>query len=227
MLLVWVLTRLRSPGPIFFRQIRIGQNGIPFTCIKLRTMHVDAAASTHKNYIEQLFQSGGPMTKLEKVKDPRLIPGGGTFRASGLDELPQILNVLRGEMTLVGPRPWTPYEHNLLTPQQKDRMLAVPGLTGLWQVSGKNRTSVQEMLRMDIHYAHHQSFWLDMKIILKTGPMLLAQMFESRLKWPWSRRLAMRMQDFFNLNVPAEFSDASSSRTQTQVNLQSQQQQSG
>jgi len=86
-------------------------------------------------------------------------------------------------------------------------MLAVPGLTGLWQVSGKNRTTVQEMLRMDLYYARNQSFLLDLKIILKTFPMLLAQMFESRLKWPWSRRLAVRMQNFFGLNVPPEFAD--------------------
>lgn len=118
------------------------------------------------------------MTKLDAA-DPRLISGGRFLRASGLDELPQIFNVLRGEMSLVGPRPCLPHEFERYTVWQQERVNAPPGLTGFWQVNGKNKTTFSEMIAMDIFYARHMSIWLDLKIILKTIPALIEQMDES------------------------------------------------
>ncbi len=197
-----ILNRLRSPGPVFFKQDRVGFAGRSFPCTKLRTMHVGASAATHQKYIEDLFASGKPMVKMEQDGDLRMIPGTGTFRASGLDEVPQILNVLRGEMSFVGPRPWTHHEHSLLSPHYQRRTQVVPGLTGLWQVSGKNKTTVQEMLELDLYYVDHRSFALDLKIILKTLPMLIAQILQSRRKSPFCKDLAARMQSLFHLEVP-------------------------
>jgi lipopolysaccharide/colanic/teichoic acid biosynthesis glycosyltransferase len=114
--------------------------------------------------------------------DSRLIPGGRLIRASGLDELPQIINVLRGEMSLVGPRPCLPYEYDKYTSWQRDRFNAVPGLTGLWQVSGKNRTTFDEMIRLDIRYAQDKSLSLDLRIMLKTIPAMLSQLLDARSK---------------------------------------------
>jgi lipopolysaccharide/colanic/teichoic acid biosynthesis glycosyltransferase len=120
------------------------------------------------------------MVKMDSRGDSRLIPGGWILRASGLDELPQVINVLRGEMSMVGPRPCLPYEYDRYLPWQRDRFAAVPGLTGLWQVSGKNRTTFEEMIRLDIEYARRQSWWLDLKIMLLTVPALLQQIGDTR-----------------------------------------------
>ena len=111
--------------------------------------------------------------------DSRLIPGGWLIRASGLDELPQIINVLRGEMSLIGPRPCVPYEYEKYLPWQRERFNAVPGLSGLWQVSGKNRTTFEEMIRLDILYSRTVSFWLDLKIVFLTIPALLVQISDT------------------------------------------------
>jgi len=112
--------------------------------------------------------------------DPRIIPFGLLLRSSGLDELPQLINVLRGEMSLVGPRPCLSYEYEKYLPWQKERFTTVPGLTGLWQVSGKNRTTFVEMIQLDITYARSKTLWLDLKIILQTIPALIIQMLEAR-----------------------------------------------
>ena len=120
------------------------------------------------------------MTKLDARKDPRLVPLGSLLRVTGLDELPQIINVLRGEMSLVGPRPCIPYEYEAYQPWQRRRFDAVPGLTGLWQVSGKNRTTFNEMIRLDIAYSERLNLWLDLQIILKTLPALWQQCLDSR-----------------------------------------------
>jgi lipopolysaccharide/colanic/teichoic acid biosynthesis glycosyltransferase len=122
------------------------------------------------------------MIKMDEHGDSRIILFGRWLRSSGLDELPQLINVLRGEMSLVGPRPCLPYESDKYLPWQKDRFLAMPGLTGLWQVSGKNRTTFVEMMRLDIKYVGNKSLWLDLKIILKTIPVLMIQMWDSRKK---------------------------------------------
>ncbi len=170
-----ILTALTSRGPIFFRQERVGQGGRPFHIFKFRTMHVSATVVTHRDHFAQLIKSGAPMQKLEARGDKRVIPGGWLLRATGFDELPQIINVLRGEMSLVGPRPCIPYEFEQFTPDQRKRCDAVPGLTGLWQVSGKNRTTFDQMIRLDIEYAQRCSPALDLRIIVSTIPTLLGQ----------------------------------------------------
>lgn len=169
-----------SRGPVFFRQRRVGHKGREFTCYKFRTMQVDAETSTHRDHFHQLMGAEVPMTKLDARSDPRLIPLGAILRATGLDELPQLINIVRGEMSLVGPRPCIPYEYELYQPWQRRRFDAVPGLTGLWQVSGKNRTTFNEMIRLDIEYSRRVSLWLDLKIILRTLPALWQQCRETR-----------------------------------------------
>ncbi|MDW8307961.1 MAG: sugar transferase [Verrucomicrobiales bacterium] len=180
MALIAVAIRLSSPGPALFRQERVGFRGRRFTCFKFRTMVVDADPGLHQGHLQELLRSDKPMVKMDTKGDPRVIPFGRLLRASGLDELPQIFNVLRGEMSLVGPRPCMPYEFEQYLPWQMERFNAMPGLTGLWQVSGKNRTTFNEMIRLDIQYARNQSLWLDLKIILKTVPALILQMRDQR-----------------------------------------------
>jgi lipopolysaccharide/colanic/teichoic acid biosynthesis glycosyltransferase len=169
-----------SRGPVFFRQRRVGHKGREFTCYKFRTMYEDAETRSHREHFRQLMSTEVPMTKLDARRDPRLIPLGAALRATGLDELPQLINVVRGEMSLVGPRPCIPYEYEAYQPWQRRRFDAVPGLTGLWQVSGKNRTTFNEMIRLDIEYSERVSLWLDLKIIIKTLPAILQQCRESR-----------------------------------------------
>src|SRR5262249_22936245 len=149
--------------------------GKQFVCFKFRTMHVNAETDSHKGYTTQLIKSGGAMTKMDVKADPRLIPLGKVLRATGIDELPQLLNVLRGEMSLVGPRPCIPYEYEVYDEAQRRRFNATPGLTGLWQVSGKNRTTFQEMIDLDVKYSKTKSLWLDVKIMFKTLPALWQQ----------------------------------------------------
>ena len=177
-----ILVVCGSRGPVFFRQRRVGYKGREFTCYKFRTMRVDAETGTHREHFHHLMGTEVPMTKLDARNDPRLIPFGALLRATGLDELPQLINVLRGEMSLVGPRPCIPYEYELYQPWQRRRFDAVPGLTGLWQVSGKNRTTFNEMIRFDIQYSKRLSLWLDLQIILRTIPALWEQCLESRAR---------------------------------------------
>lgn len=177
---VAALTSLTSPGPIFFRQERVGHRGRRFKLYKFRTMHVRAETASHQTHFAELVRSNTPMQKLDARGDSRLIFGGWLIRAAGLDELPQIINVLRGDMSLVGPRPCIPYEYDQFSKAQLERFTAVPGLTGLWQVSGKNRTTFDEMIQFDIEYARTQSLWLDLKIIALTLPALLIQISDVR-----------------------------------------------
>src|SRR6266481_6592104 len=180
--IVALIVKCGSQGPVLFRQKRVGYKGTQFTCFKFRTMEVSAETISRPNHTEQLIRSQAPMVKLDTQSDPRLVPFGTALRATGLDELPQLLNVLRGEMSIVGPRPCIPYEYDLYEPWQRDRFNAVPGLTGLWQVSGKNRTTFNEMIRLDIEYSERMSLWLDVMIILKTLPALWVQCQETRAK---------------------------------------------
>jgi exopolysaccharide production protein ExoY len=122
------------------------------------------------------------MTKLDAKHDPRVIPLGSVLRATGLDELPQLINVLRGEMSIVGPRPCVAYEYAMYEAWQKRRFDAVPGLTGLWQVSGKNRTTFHQMINLDIEYSERANLWLDLKIIFKTVPALVQQCCDRPVK---------------------------------------------
>jgi lipopolysaccharide/colanic/teichoic acid biosynthesis glycosyltransferase len=173
------VTKLASPGPIFFRQERVGHLGRRFFLYKFRTMHVCADVSVHQAHFSHFMKSKMPMLKLDS-RDHRLMPGAWLWRASGLDELPQIINVLRGEMSIVGPRPCIPYEYDEYTSAQRHRLNSVPGLTGLWQVSGKNRTTFEEMVQLDIDYSQRRSLALDLQIILQTVPALLTQLSETR-----------------------------------------------
>jgi lipopolysaccharide/colanic/teichoic acid biosynthesis glycosyltransferase len=143
-------------------------------------MKVNADTKVHQNMLKDMINSDAPMTKMDSKGDARIIPFGSILRSSGLDELPQLINVLKGDMSLVGPRPCTPYEYEQYDSWHKERFRAVPGLTGLWQVSGKNRTTFNEMINLDIQYAEDASPWMDIKIMFRTFPVLLGQIKESQ-----------------------------------------------
>jgi len=175
-----LVTKTCAPGPIFFRQERVGQGGRRFMLYKFRTMSVGADTSVHQAYFSHLMTSDVPMQKMDARRDARLIPGGWFLRASGFDELPQIVNILRGEMSLVGPRPCLPYEYERYLPWQRRRFDATPGLTSLWQVSGKNRTTFDEMMHLDISYSRRKSLWLDLWILVLTPGAILAQIIDTR-----------------------------------------------
>jgi lipopolysaccharide/colanic/teichoic acid biosynthesis glycosyltransferase len=170
-----IVTKLVSPGPLIFKQERIGFQGKRFHIYKFRTMHVTAYTAIHQSYFKDLMQTNAPMTKLDSRGDSRLFPGGWLLRASGLDELPQLINILLGDMSLVGPRPCIPSEFEHYLPWQRERVNAIPGLTGLWQVSGKNRTTFDEMIRFDVQYVRSISVGQDCRIILSTIPALVQQ----------------------------------------------------
>jgi exopolysaccharide production protein ExoY len=179
---VALLVLCGSRGPVFFRQRRVGYKGRQFLCYKFRTMQVDAETRLHQEHFQRLMEKEVPMTKLDAQRDPRLVPLGALLRATGLDELPQLINVMRGEMSIVGPRPCIPYEYENYKPWQRRRLDAVPGLTGLWQVSGKNRTTFNEMVRLDIEYSERLSLGLDLSIILRTLPALWQQCRDLRAR---------------------------------------------
>jgi lipopolysaccharide/colanic/teichoic acid biosynthesis glycosyltransferase len=166
-----------SPGPLFFRQDRAGYRGMPFRIWKFRTMKENADPASHERLVAALMSGAGPMTKLDR-DDPRIIAGGRILRASGLDELPQLINVWSGEMSLVGPRPCTLYEFKRYDARARDRFTVAPGLTGYWQVNGKNRTTFAEMVEMDVWYTRNRSLGLDLEIICRTVPALLRQVLE-------------------------------------------------
>jgi lipopolysaccharide/colanic/teichoic acid biosynthesis glycosyltransferase len=195
------LIRLVSEGPVLFKQERIGYLGQRFMCFKFRTMLVGADTAAHQGHLHRLMDSNIPMTKMDSAGDPRIIPLGRLLRSTGLDELPQLINVFRGEMSLVGPRPCLAYEYDRYLPWQRERFTTLPGLTGLWQVSGKNRTTFVEMIQLDIKYARTKTAWQDLEIILRTIPALVLQVWETRQRKRmaspvhseaiWSRRNAM------------------------------------
>jgi lipopolysaccharide/colanic/teichoic acid biosynthesis glycosyltransferase len=180
MLSLMLLTKICSSGPVFYRQKRVGLGGRHFLIWKFRTMKSNAETHSHERYLEELMRENRPMTKLDSFGDPRLAPFGRILRASGLDELPQIFNVLCGEMSLVGPRPSLPNEFARYEPWQRGRVNGLPGLTGLWQVSGKNNTTFNEMIKLDLCYLNNMSLLLDLKIMFKTGGAIARQLLESR-----------------------------------------------
>ena len=183
-LLIAAAVKLSSPGPIFFRQQRVGRYGKPFTFLKFRSMYVDNDATVHKEYVTQLIagcavlhpchpgEDGIGVYKL--TNDKRITRIGAFLRRSSIDELPQLLNVLGGEMSLVGPRPAIPYEVAAYQTWHRRRVLEVkPGITGLWQVNGRGRVKFDEMVRLDLRYAKNWSPWLDLKILLRTPRAVL------------------------------------------------------
>ena len=167
-----VLIKATSKGPVFFRQHRIGKFGKEFAFLKFRTMQVDNDPTIHQQYIKKLISQQAPAAEggvFKITNDPRVTRLGLFLRKTSIDELPQFLNVLRGEMSIVGPRPPIPYEISHYKYWHRRRVIEVkPGITGLWQITGRSRTTFDEMVRLDIRYIRQQSIWLDLKIIVKT-----------------------------------------------------------
>ena len=181
MLAVAFLVKISSKGPVFYTQDRVGEGGRTFKFIKFRSMHVNNDDSIHREYARQWIEQGEAAhdddgDKVYKIKkDPRLIPIGGFIRKYSVDELPQLLNVLRGDMSLIGPRPPIPYEVEVYREWHRRRLDGPQGITGLWQVSGRNRLSFDEMVKLDIEYIENWSFALDLKILWRTVGAVLWQ----------------------------------------------------
>jgi lipopolysaccharide/colanic/teichoic acid biosynthesis glycosyltransferase len=178
-LFVAAIVKWTSKGPVFFRQQRVGAAGQPFTMFKFRTMQTNCDHRLHQQYVEGFIQSGAGVARgdapFKLVNDPRVTPVGDFLRRSSLDELPQFLNVLRGEMSLVGPRPPLPYEVARYKRWHRRRVLeAKPGMTGLWQVTGRSRTTFDDMVRLDLRYAAKCSVWTDVKILAATPKAVLS-----------------------------------------------------
>lgn len=167
-----VAIRATTPGPILFRQQRIGLNGVPFTLLKFRSMLHGAPEGVHERFVTSMISALpaiAPPHSIHKLQnDPRITPVGRWIRRMSLDELPQLINVLRGEMSLVGPRPPLAYEVAKYEPWQHDRLAVRPGITGLWQVSGRNRLTYFEMCEIDVRYVRGWSFSTDLRILLRT-----------------------------------------------------------
>lgn len=181
MLLIAAAIKLTSPGPVFFAQDRVGRNGKVFKFIKFRSMYVNADDVAHREYVTKLIKgqiakekhaSDKALFKLQN--DARITRVGQFLRKYSLDELPQLVNVLKGEMSLVGPRPAIPYEVKNYSAWHMQRFNVLPGITGLWQVNGRSRTTFSEMVRYDIKYIRNWSLWLDLKILLRTIPAVLS-----------------------------------------------------
>jgi len=174
-----ILIRIDSKGPIFFRQKRVGKNGVQFDMFKLRSMYVDSDDSFHRESIKQYMNGGALNDKVDAdnlyklVDDPRVTGIGRFIRKFSIDELPQFINVFRGEMTLVGPRPPLPYEVEEYDSHHWIRLSGKPGLTGTWQVYGRSRVPFQKMVEMDIEYLGEQSILQDLKLIALTLPVML------------------------------------------------------
>lgn len=168
--------KLTSRGPVFFRQVRLGQYGKRFTFLKFRSMYVNNDHTIHREYVKQFIagengcaQVAGDQACYKLTTDPRITAVGRFLRKTSLDEIPQFVNVLRGEMSLVGPRPPIPYEAACYDTWHRARLLAAkPGITGLWQVAGRSRVKFDDMVRLDLRYAQSWSLWLDIKILLQT-----------------------------------------------------------
>jgi lipopolysaccharide/colanic/teichoic acid biosynthesis glycosyltransferase len=161
-----LMIKLDSAGPVLFKQFRVGQDGVEFPFYKFRSMVSDAEARRHQ--LEMQNERSGPVFKMRN--DPRVTRAGRFLRKFSLDELPQLINVLKGEMSLVGPRPALPTETSKYTPRQKQRLICLPGVTGLWQVSGRASLSFERSIELDLYYIEHQSVALYFRILLMTIP---------------------------------------------------------
>ena len=180
LLTIAIAVRLSSPGPVLFRQERMGRGGIRFSMLKFRTMEHGNDPRIHQEYLRDLIHSGAAAdssqdgAKIYKLtRDPRVTRVGAWLRALSLDELPQLWNVLRGEMSLVGPRPCVSYEWEMYRPWQRRRLDVLPGCTGLWQVTARSHVGFEEMVILDLHYAHHGSVASDLMMIAQTVPAML------------------------------------------------------
>lgn len=178
MAVVAVLVRLTTPGPALFRQLRLGRERRPFMLYKFRTMHDGCGDEIHRRYVRSLIMegdpaAGGPSGLYKLEGDARVTALGHVLRRLSIDELPQLFNVIKGDMSLVGPRPALPWEAELLHPPYDQRFLVTPGMTGLWQVSGRSRLTFRQALELDVEYARRRCFALDLLILLKTIPVVL------------------------------------------------------
>ena len=172
-----VAIRLETPGPVLFRQRRVGAGGRPFCVFKLRTMHHGNDDGGHRDYVAALLEGRaerrGGLFKL--VDDDRITRVGKVLRSWSLDEIPQLVNVLRGEMTLVGPRPALPNEIELYDERQRARLAGTPGITGLWQVSGRSELGYAEMIDLDLEYLENWSILRDLRILARTPAVVLSR----------------------------------------------------
>ena len=178
MLIIAITVRLTTPGPAHFRQVRIGHLLSPFVVLKFRTMHQDNDDAIHRSYVRTML--AGSAVPADGVRgiyklagDPRVTPIGKFLRKASLDELPQLVNVLRGDMSLVGPRPVLPWEAGLFEPRHQVRFAVKPGITGLWQVSGRSVLTMQQALELDVEYVRRRSLALDLVTLLRTIPAVL------------------------------------------------------
>ena len=172
-IIIAAIIKLTSKGPVFFKQERLGLNGKTFMVLKFRSMFTDCDSKNHKEYITKFISekkdSSASSGLFKLTNDPRITPFGNFIRKTSLDELPQFINVLKGDMSLVGPRPPIPYEYELYDIWHRRRLLSCkPGITGLWQIAGRSRTSFDDMVRLDLKYINEWSLWFDFKILLKT-----------------------------------------------------------
>jgi lipopolysaccharide/colanic/teichoic acid biosynthesis glycosyltransferase len=170
-ILIAICIKLDSKGPVFFRQKRVGQHGEEFEMFKFRSMYTDSDPKVHEKRVAAMMINGETLTKDEN--DPRITRIGRFIRKTSLDELPQFWNVLKGEMTLVGPRPPLPYEVELYRERDWLRLSGRPGLTGAWQVYGRSSVTFENMVDMDIEYLSDQSLWKDIKLIISTVPVMI------------------------------------------------------
>ncbi len=177
MAVVAAAIRLSGRGPVLFRQMRIGYLESPFIMFKFRTMHINNDDSEHRAFVASLLageRHDGGEPGLFKLSNDSRVTGVGTFlRSTSLDELPQLINVLRGDMSLVGPRPALPWEAELFKQEHKARFTVKPGISGLWQVRGRNRLTMLEGLELDLEYVRHRSLLLDLSLILLTVPVAI------------------------------------------------------
>ena len=178
LLLLGLIVRWSSPGPVLFKQVRLGRDGEPFDFYKFRSMHHNNDDEVHRRFCEELINGKAQLEDegrqvFKMVRDPRITPIGRFLRRTSLDELPQFWNVLRGEMSLVGPRPPICYELEHYQEWHKDRLRVRPGLTGLWQVSGRSQVGFDEMVMLDLHYICEWSLLLDLRIIARTLPVMV------------------------------------------------------
>lgn len=180
-LLVAILIKVTSRGPVFFEQVRVGQMMKPFTMLKFRTMYSGVDHDAHHEFVSSFIKAGGRARSpgnnelFKLTNDQRITPVGRMLRKTSLDELPQLWNVVRGDMSLVGPRPPLPYELKEYKSWHRRRVLeAKPGITGLWQVTGRSRTTFVEMVRLDLRYARRCSLWTDIKILLATPAAVIS-----------------------------------------------------
>ena len=177
-LCLWIAWRIKrdSPGPVLFRQTRLGEGSREFTLLKFRTMIDGTGEEPHREYLAQIMDPGATPTQgsLYKLERPDVVTTAGSWlRRTSLDELPQLINVLRGDMSLVGPRPCIPYETELFEPHHFDRFLVPAGMTGLWQVEARARSTFKEALDLDAAYARNWSLWLDLWLIARTPAVVL------------------------------------------------------